>query len=280
MIVDNIKARQSFSELAALDEEAFPLDRAALVLATEEYPEIDIPAYLRQLDTFAAGAEVLIGVDRSPVNMIEGLNEILFVQEGLRGNTEDYYDPRNSFLNEVLDRKLGIPISLSVIYMEVARRISFRINGVGFPGHFLVKHSTGDRDIILDPFNHGRILTLNECQELLDKVHNSSVTMNPSLLQPMGKRSIITRMLFNLKGIYTQKEQYQRALAVIDKILLLNPLTPSELRDRGLIYMQTSLFAKALADLEWYLANVPAPEDRSSIENHVKTLRKIVCANN
>ena len=280
MIVDNIKARQSFSELAALDEEAFPLDRAALVLATEEYPEIDIPAYLRQLDTFAAGAEVLIGVDRSPVNMIEGLNQILFVQEGLRGNTEDYYDPRNSFLNEVLDRKLGIPISLSVIYMEVARRISFRINGVGFPGHFLVKHSTGDRDIILDPFNRGRILTLNECQELLDKVHNSSVTMNPSLLQPMGKRSIITRMLFNLKGIYTQKEQYQRALAVIDKILLLNPLTPSELRDRGLIYMQTSLFAKALADLEWYLANVPAPEDRSSIENHVKTLRKIVCANN
>jgi len=280
VIVDNIKARQSFSELAALDEEAFPLDRAALVLATEEYPEIDIPAYLRQLDTFAAGAEVLIGVDRSPVNMIEGLNEILFVQEGLRGNTEDYYDPRNSFLNEVLDRKLGIPISLSVIYMEVARRINFRINGVGFPGHFLVKHSTGDRDIILDPFNHGRILTLNECQELLDKVHNSSVTMNPSLLQPMGKRSIITRMLFNLKGIYTQKEQYQRALAVIDKILLLNPLTPSELRDRGLIYMQTSLFAKALADLEWYLANVPAPEDRSSIENHVKTLRKIVCANN
>ena len=280
MIVDNIKARQSFSELAALDEEAFPLDRAALVLATEEYPEIEIPAYLRKLDKYAAGAEVLIGVDRSPVNMIEGLNEILFVQEGLRGNTEDYYDPRNSFLNEVLDRKLGIPISLSVIYMEVARRISFRINGVGFPGHFLVKHSTGDRDIILDPFNHGRILTLNECQELLDKVHNSSVTMNPSLLQPMGKRSIITRMLFNLKGIYTQKEQYQRALAVIDKILLLNPLTPSELRDRGLIYMQTSLFAKALADLEWYLANVPAPEDRSSIENHVKTLRKIVCANN
>jgi len=280
VIVDNIKARQSFSELAALDEEAFPLDRAALVLATEEYPEIEIPAYLRKLDKYAAGAEVLIGVDRSPVNMIEGLNEILFVQEGLRGNTEDYYDPRNSFLNEVLDRKLGIPISLSVIYMEVARRISFRINGVGFPGHFLVKHSTGDRDIILDPFNHGRILTLNECQELLDKVHNSSVTMNPSLLQPMGKRSIITRMLFNLKGIYTQKEQYQRALAVIDKILLLNPLTPSELRDRGLIYMQTSLFAKALADLEWYLANVPAPEDRSSIENHVKTLRKIVCANN
>ena len=280
MIVENIKARQSFSELAVLDEEAFPLDRAALVLATEEYPGINIPGYLRMLDTFAARAGVLIGIDRTPVNMIDGLNEILFVQEGLRGNTEDYYDPRNSFLNEVLDRKLGIPISLSVIYMEVARRIDFRISGVGFPGHFLVKHRVADRDIIVDPFNHGRILTLNECQELLDKVYNSSMLMNPSLLQPMGKRSIITRMLYNLKGIYTQNEQHQKALAAIDKILLLNPSTPSELRDRGLIYMQTSLFAKALADLEWYLANVPAPEDRSSIENHVKTLRNIVCANN
>ena len=280
MIVEAIKARESFLELAALDEENFPLDRAALVLAMEEYPEINILTYLRKLDTLAARAEVLIGIDRSPVNVIESMNAVLFVQEGLRGNAEDYYDPRNSYLNEVLDRRMGIPISLSVIYLEIARRINFPIRGVGFPGHFLVKHSAGGRNIVIDPFNLGRILTNNECQELLDKVYNGAVQMNSTLLLPMEKKAIITRMLYNLKGIYTQKEHHQKAISVIDKILMLNPAAPSELRDRGLLYMQTSFFAKALADLEYYLSNATAPDDRPNVENHVKLLRSIVSSNN
>ncbi len=280
MIIEAMKSRQAFMELVALDEEAFPLDRAALVVALEEYPGLSIQAYLRKLDALAASANVLVGMDRNPVNIIESMNEVLFVQEGLRGNIEDYYDPRNSYLNEVLDRRLGIPISLSVIYIEVARRIGFSVKGVGFPGRFLVKHVAGDRDIIIDPFSLGRILTLNECQELLDKVHNGAIPMNASLLQPMDKRSIITRMLYNLKGIYTQKEQYPKALSVIDGILILNPSTHSEVRDRGLLYMQTSLFAKALADLESYLRDAAAPEDRSYIEKHIRMLRNIVCETN
>ena len=280
MIIDALKARRCFSELAALDEEAFPLDRAALIMALDEYPELNLREYLRRLDTLAARAEVLAGEDRTPVNVIESINEILFVQEGLRGNNDDYYDPRNSFLNDVLDRKLGIPISLSVIYLEVARRIDFKIEGVGFPGHFLVKHVHDNRDIIIDPFNLGRILTQNECQELLDKIFNGTVLINPSLFQPMQKRPIMTRMLYNLKGIYTQKEQYQKAISVIDKILMLNPMTPSELRDRGLLYMQTSFFAKALADLESYLTHAASPDDTSYIQNHIKVLRRIICAPN
>ena len=249
-------------------------------MATEEYPDLDIQEYLQRLDVYAARAETLIGEDRSAVNIIKNINEVLFVQEGLRGNDEDYYDPRNTYLNEVLDRKLGISVSLSVIYMEVAKRISFPIKGIGFPGHFLIKHVDKDRDIIVDAFNLGRILTLNDCQELLDKIYNGTVSMNPSLLQPMEKRAILTRMLYNLKGIYTQKEQYPQALSVIEKILMLNPWTPSEMRDRGLIYMQTSLFAKALADLESYLAHAVAPDDSSYIQNHIKMLRSIVCATN
>ncbi len=267
-------------EIAALDEEAFSLDRASLTMAMEEYPELDVQAYLRQLDLFAARAEVLIGEDRSAVNIIKGINEILFVQEALRGNDDDYYDPRNSYLNEVLDRKLGIPISLSVVYMEVAKRINFPIKGIGFPGHFLMKHVANDRDIIIDAYGLGRILTPNDCQDLLDKIYNGTVAMNASLLQPMEKRSILTRMLYNLKGVYTQKEQYSKALSVIEKILMINPWTPSEVRDRGMIYMQTSLFAKALADLESYLAHAVAPEDSSNIQNHIKMLRSIVCAAN
>jgi len=280
VIIETLRARQSFLEIASLDESALSLDRAALAMALEEYPDLNIQYYLRKIDTLAARADVLIGMDRSAVNVIEGINEVLFVQEGLRGNSEDYYDPRNSFLNEVLDRKLGIPISLSIIYIEVAKRINFPIQGVGFPGHFLIKHVANERDIIIDTFELGRILTLNDCQELLDKIHKGSMEINASMLQPMGKRTIITRMLYNLKGIYTQKEQYFKALSVIDKILMLNPGTPSELRDRGLIYMETSLFAKALADLEFYLSRAAAPEDSSYIQSHIKMLRSIVCAPN
>lgn len=280
MIIETIKARQSFQEIAALDEEAFFLDRAALIMALEEYPNLDIQAYLRKLDILAARAQVLAGEDRTAINVIEAINEVLFVQEGLRGNDEDYFDPRNSYLNEVLDRKLGIPISLSVVYMEVAKRISFSIGGIGFPGHFLMKHVANDRDIVIDAFSLGRILTMNDCQELLDKIYNGTVAMSTSLLQPMDKRSIITRMLYNLKGVYTQKDQYQKALSTIDRILMLNPWIPSEVRDRGLLYMQTSLFSKALADLEAYLAHAVAPEDISYIRNHIKMLRSIVCASN
>lgn len=280
MIADALKSRRYFSELAALDEETFPLDRAALAIALDEYPKLDLPVYLRRLDTLAARAEVLAGEDRTPVDVIESINEILFVQEGLRGNDDDYYDPRNSYLNDVLDRRLGIPVSLSVIYIEIARRMDFKIEGIGFPGHFLVKHVSDNRDIIIDPFNHGRILTLNECQELLDKSFSGSVLVNPSLFQPMEKRPMMTRLLYNLKGIYTQKEQYHKAISIIDKILMLNPMTPSELRDRGLLYMQTSFFAKALADLESYLAHAASPEDVSNVENHIKMLRKIVSSPN
>jgi regulator of sirC expression with transglutaminase-like and TPR domain len=280
VIIETIKARQLFAEIARIDEDAFSLDRAALALALEEYPSLDISEYLRRLDTLAARAEALVGVDRSPVNFIKSINEILYVQEALRGNNEDYYDPRNSYLNQVLDRRLGIPVSLSVIYIEVAKRINFPVYGVGFPGHFLAKHVSKGRNIIIDPFNMGKILTLNDCQELLDKIHNGKVEMNASLLQSMDKRAIITRLLYNLKEIYMQKEKHYQALSVIDKILLLNPGTPSEIRDRGVLYMQTSLFAKALADLENYLAGAAAPDDSSYIQNHIKMLRSIICAQN
>jgi regulator of sirC expression with transglutaminase-like and TPR domain len=280
VIIETIKARRLFSEIAAIDEDAFPLDRAALVLSLGEYPSLDMTEYLRRLDTLAARAEVLVGIDRTAVDYIESINEILFVQEGLRGNSEDYYDPRNSYLNQVLDRRLGIPISLSLIYIEVARRIGFSVQGIGFPGHFLAKNVSNGREIIFDPFNMGKILTINDCQELLDKIHSGKITMNASLLQPMEKRAIITRMLYNLKGIYMQKEQYNQALSVIDNILLLNPGTPSEIRDRGFLYMQTSLFAQALADLEFYLSHTAAPEDSSNIHNHIKMLRSIICESN
>lgn len=280
MILENLRSREVFADLAALDESVFPLDRAALAIALEEYPHLNIESYLSKLDTLAARVEVLLGDDRSPLNVLEALNEVLFIQEGLRGNTEDYYDPRNSFLNAVLETKNGIPISLSVIYLEVARRINFDLKGVGFPSHFIVKYSSPEREILVDPFNLGRFLTKEDCQELLDRVYGGSMQMQPIFLQAMEKKGIVSRMLYNLKGIYYQKEEQQKALNVVEQILLLNPGTLSEIRDRGLLYMQTSLFAKALADLEFYLSHAPVPEGRSYIEGHIKTLHSIVSCPN
>lgn len=275
-----LRARKIFSEIASLEEDLFPLDRAALAIPLEDYPTVDIDACLRELDRLAASADMLAGNNRDPLNLLECLNEVIFVQEGLRGNTEDYYDPRNSFLNEVLDRKLGIPISLSIIYMEVARRISLPILGVGLPGHFIVKYEGQNRRVLVDPFNQGRFLTEDQCQELLDRVYGGSVTVQPAFLQPMEKKAIISRMLFNLKGIYYQKEDYYRALSIVERILLLNPGIPSEIRDRGLLYMHTSLFAKALADLEHYLEVATAPSDDSFVKGHLRLLRGIVSCEN
>lgn len=280
MIANTLMARKAFADLAALDRSVFPLDRAALTLGLEEYPQLDVDEYLRKLDTMAARVEVLAGQDRSAGMILECLNEVLFIQEALRGNADDYCDPRNSYLNEVLDRKQGIPLSLSVIYIEVGRRLDFRIQGVGFPGHFIVKCAVGEREILIDPFNHGRILRPEDCQELLDRVYGGSVAMQPSFLQPMENKAIITRMLFNLKGIYYQAEDYHKALAIVDRILLLNPGIHSEIRDRGMLYMQTSLFSKALADLEHYLKHANAPEDLAYIEAHIKTLRGVVAVPN
>lgn len=280
MIGTTLFARRKFAELAELDESVFPLDRAAMLIALEEYPALDVEAYLRKLDTLAMRVEVLAGQDRTYGRVLESLHEVLFVQEALRGNTEEYYDPRNSFLNEVLDRKLGIPISLSILYMEVARRINFPIQGIGFPGHFLVKCVADEREILIDPFHNGRILSTEDCQEMLDRVYGGSVPVQPAYFHPMEKKSIVTRMLFNLKGLYYQREDYHKALAVVDRILLLNPGLISEIRDRGLLYMQTSLFAKALADLEYYLQHAISPQDLAYIEAHIKTLRGVVASVN
>ncbi|NWG14291.1 MAG: tetratricopeptide repeat protein [Acidobacteria bacterium] len=280
MITDVLRARRIFSEIASLEESVFPLDRAALAIPLEDYPNLNIEDYTRQLDRMAVSAEVLLGSDRTPPSVLESLNEVLFVREGLRGNTEDYYDPRNSLLNEVLDRKLGIPISLSVIYMETARRIGLALQGVGFPGHFIVKYEDTSHQILIDPFNQGRLLTEGQCQELLDRVYGGSVQVQPAFLQPMSKREIVTRMLFNLKGIYYQKEDYRRALTIVERILMLNPGTPSEVRDRGLLFMQTSLFARALSDLEYYLSIATAPPDEAFVRSHIRLLRRIVSCTN
>ena len=280
MILDALRAQRVFSQISSLDESVFPLDRAALAIGLEEYPNLDMDEYLHKLDTLAARVEVIIGQERSTDSVLNALNEVLFVQEGWTGNKEDYNDPRNSFLNEVLDRKTGIPISLSVVFIEVARRIGFPVEGVGFPGHFLVKHKHAQGEVLIDVFDRGRVISREYCQELLDQIYGGTVSFQPGFLQPMEKKAIVTRMLFNLKAIYYQREEYYKALSMVERILMLNPGVATEIRDRGLLFMQTSLFSKALSDLQYYLSRTREPEDGRSIERHINMLRGIVLAPN
>ncbi len=204
-------ARERFAQLVSGPEEELDLAEAALLIAQEEHPELDVAGYLRRLDGLAAAVRARLPEAPEPADIIHSLNIQLFGEEGLAGNESEYYDPRNSFLNEVLDRKRGIPITLSVIYLEVGRRLGLPLAGVGFPGHFLVKYSGADGELVLDPFAGGVTLSREELAQKLRRMYgdaNPFLAQIPQLLAPASKKEILLRMLHNLKGIYLQQNDF------------------------------------------------------------------------
>jgi regulator of sirC expression with transglutaminase-like and TPR domain len=205
---------------------------------------------------------------------VEALNSYLFNDLKFRGNAEEYYDPRNSFLNEVLERRTGIPITISTVYLEVGWRLGLPLHGIGFPGHFLVKYLRAEGDIILDPFHRGAILTEAECQSRLDQVYTGQVQIQPDFLAAATKREILARILANLKGIYVAAKDYRRALAAVERILVTNPNLAPEIRDRGILRMQLSQAPQAIADLEWYVTTNPQAEDVEEVRKRLRDLRQ------
>ena len=261
-------ARERFAQLVNSPEEELDLAEAALLIAQEEHPEIDVASYLRRLDGLAAAVRARLPESPAPVEIIQGLNTQLFREEGLTGNENEYYDPRNSFLNEVLDRKRGIPIALSVIYLEVGRRLGLPLVGVGFPGHFLVKYSGADGDVVLDPFSGGGTLTQAELAQRLRRMYgdaNPFLAQIPQLLAPASKKEILVRMLRNLKGIYLQQNDFTRALAAIDRIVLVAPDLAVEVRDRGAVHQRLGHLQAAVQDFRSYLHMAPNAEDADAI---------------
>ena len=256
-------------------DEDIDLARAALILAQQSYPELVVEPYLAKLDAMAHAVLERLGTDVEPRRVIAELNRQLFEAEGFRGNERDYYDPRNSYLNEVLDRKLGIPITLSVVYMEVARRLPLVVLGVGLPGHFLVKVPTPAGDILLDPFSGGRELTEDDCQERLDRVYGGLVRLERRMLQPVSKRHILVRILNNLKTTYVSQGEFDRALEVVGSILTLEPSSLPDLRDRGLLRYRQNRFEEALSDLRKYLMLAHDAEDREQIKQAVRGIEAI-----
>ncbi len=270
--------KELFAQIAASPEEEVNLAEAALLIAKEEYPHLDVPAYLHRLDSMAANIQPRLGGSVLPEDLVGALNHYLFQEEGFAGNTHNYYDPRNSFLNEVLDRKLGIPITLSVVYMEVGWRLGLPLAGVSFPGHFLVKYHGTQGSVVLDPFSGGIPLSQEDLQKRLRGMYGSAPAASqiPRLLASASKKEILARMLRNLKNVYLQKKDFHKALSAADRILLLRPNFPPEVRDRGIIYQNLECFQAALHDYQLYLKLAPQAPDAGVIRSLTATLQRAV----
>jgi len=228
-----VQIRQLFVEAVSAPENRLDLGRATLLIAGEEYPGLDILRYVAKLEAMAAAVRPGVTTTDDPITKIEHLNSYLFEERGFRGNTQEYYDPRNSFLNDVLDRRLGIPITLSVVYMEVGRRVGMPLHGVGMPGHFIMKYVDAQGDIYIDPFSKGRILSRAACEGLLQDIYGEPVPFQETFLAPVSKKQILSRILMNLKAIYLHTKDYLKALSIVERQLIIQPNTEQEMKDRA-----------------------------------------------
>jgi regulator of sirC expression with transglutaminase-like and TPR domain len=286
----------------ALNSAGSDLLPAALAVARVEYPSLDTAPYLAAVDQMGINAAArLRGVTGGPAAAVAALNEYLYEEEGFSGNRDSYDDPRNSLLNEVIDRRIGIPISLAVVYMEVAARAGLRVIGVNFPGHFLLR-AGGEmpgEDLIIDPFHGGALLSEFDCRQMLRNHVGDDAAFDASLLAPATRHDIIVRMLVNLKRLYVKMRSFPQARFVSTLLLSVDPSGFGELRDRGLLAYHLEDFSSALKDLEEYLRLAPHDTDSSddgdaadetdeageadespSVINHVKALRRRVAGFN
>jgi regulator of sirC expression with transglutaminase-like and TPR domain len=238
---------RQFAEIVAAPDDQVDLAEAALLMARAEYPALDVDLYLRRMEDLAAS--VAERGARDPLARVAALNGVLFEEEGFRGNVDDYYDPRNSFLNDVLDRRTGIPITLSTLYIEVGRRAGVAVFGVGLPGHFVVRAEGR----LVDPFHGGVFLTEADCQGRLDRIYGGRVKLDERMLAPCDRKAILARTLRNLKAIYAKAEDHARALAVVDLLIGLEPAALEERRDRALLYAALDCYGLAAGELEDYL---------------------------
>jgi len=263
--MDFSRSRQLFHQEINQPDNSIDLAKAALYVALEEYPNFEPEAYLNVLDSIADEVRSRLPPQNYPLRIIQTINRYLYDDLQFTGNDADYYDPRNSFLNQVLDRRTGIPISLSLVYLEVAKRIDFPMVGIGMPGHFLIKPDFEDAGIFVDAFNGGEILFPEDCQGRLSRIYGQPMELQPAFLAPVSPRQLLGRMLANLKAIYLQQRDALRVLGAIERILLLFPEALLERRDRGILYYQMGRFAEARHDLELYLRNAPNAEDAARI---------------
>lgn len=268
---------QQLAKLVRAPQSSFDIAECALIIAQQEYPNLDITGYLRQLNHLADRLRARLPADAGKPHVISMLNHFLFRELGYAGNFDNYYDPRNSFLNDVMDRRVGIPITLSILYIEIARRVGVALQGISFPGHFLAKCVTDQGVIVLDPFNKGISLSEADLRERLGESGDSSAHSDTPLvvlLRPATPHEILVRLARNLKAIYIQARDLEKAVAMSNLILCVNPIDIKELRERAALYHQLFCFRAALADFERLVElDVDAAED-DDIRETIAELKK------
>lgn len=265
---------RELSDLLAGRNDDIELDRAALLLASIEYPDLPFEPFLGKLDDCAAELGGRITPYTDGRSCVLAINRYLFGELGYRGNAEDYYNPANSCLNDVVTRRLGIPITLSVVYIEIARRLAKPVAGIGLPGHFVVRYDDGAYSTYIDPFHDGRLLDVSGCMDLARTASGGSVQFDGSVLAPVSKRQIIARMVNNLRGIYFARRANRKALQVLNLLLEANPASPDEYKQRGLVYLHLERMADARNDFQRYLELAPDSSDRNEIEKQVQSIRR------
>jgi regulator of sirC expression with transglutaminase-like and TPR domain len=260
---------EPFAQLLGGDDSRIDLARACLMIAQDAYPGLDVDRYLGEIERMAIRLRARMPQANAAEEKVMALNQFLFDDLGYWGNTDDYYDPRNSYLNEVIDRKTGTPISLSILYMELGRRIGLPLEGVSFPGHFLVRLRLRGGTLVLDPFAGGTPQSEAELRERLQRVipEGAAGGVAPGelpldqFLEPASNRQILARVLRNLKGIYREKDKPERMLEVLNRMLVVAPDASSELRDRGYLYQRLECWRPALKDLSDYVEREPEAPD-------------------
>jgi regulator of sirC expression with transglutaminase-like and TPR domain len=258
----------SWLHLRSARDEEIPLFASALLIAKDEYPLLADADYETRLRQHARRLRKIVDRDDAPAAQLRSLNNFLFEELGFSGDDQDYYDPRNSYLNEVLDRRLGNPISLAVIQMEFARRLGVPLQGISFPGHFLVRLPLDEGIVVLDPFQKGRSLDAAELRRRA-RTHLETQDIDDQrlarMLEPASHRAILSRMLRNLKAVYVEREEWDKALRCCDRLLTIDTHQPAEYRDRGQLYLKLGHRRAAREDLRRYLALVPQADDAESI---------------
>ncbi|CAN5657878.1 SirB1 family protein [soil metagenome] len=266
-------SRRRFIEAVDRGDDRVDLARAALLVAGEEYAQLPVEPYLARLDDLAEMVRDRLDNENAPLIVLQELLDTLFRRVGFRGNRESYYDPRNSFLNDVLDRKTGIPLTLGIVTLEVGWRLGLPLAGVNFPGHFLVRFEGENLRLLVDPFDGGRTLFEDEAQSLLDRAYGGMVRVRPEFLRTARRRDMLVRLLTNLKGIYLNVQDSPRALSAVERILVIHPTAQSEIRDRGFLLARMGRSLEAIEQLEWYLGAAPDASDAGRIQAMVDELR-------
>jgi regulator of sirC expression with transglutaminase-like and TPR domain len=270
-----------FRALMAQDDARIELARACLMIARDAYPEVDVANYLEEIERYGLRLRARLSQHGDAEKKLIALNEFLFGELGFEGNVDAFYDPRNSYLNEVIDRRIGIPISLAILYVEVGRRIGLPLEGVSFPGHFLVRLRLRDALLVLDPFAGGAPQSEDQLRVRLARVVPPAATGGIAVeelpleqfLEPASHRQILARVLRNLKGIYLAADEPARLLEVLDRILVVTPDAHAELRDRGLVYQRLECWQPALQDLMAYVERAADAADAAAIRIQLAALR-------